>query len=249
MSRILQPRTLSISSALRQKWAHIQARVGIPSWQQDGLPGDQTADSVLRVLHPVSEVTPSAADPSPEPPPPNAPLEDAGAGQFPEREILSPNFTRRPNDRLHLVLHHCGGWARTGDPNTGTLSWCLNPASGVSYHVLIAWDGTRTILVPEQYRAHQAGRSSWRGRPNCNEYTIGLAWGGDTVSGARRPDNSPLLTAPELQSGIEWIIPRMRHYGWTLDDIITHAQIAPGRRNDVSPQVHDQVRSEIARHL
>ena len=53
-----------------------------------------------------------------------------------------------------VVFHHSAGSFQ------GTLSWCLQSKSKVSYHVLIHPDGSRHHMVPLTKRAWHAGKSA-----------------------------------------------------------------------------------------
>jgi len=65
---------------------------------------------------------------------------------------LSPNRDAAPpNERLGVVFHHS---ALTFDE---TVALMMQPASKASYHVLIALDGTRCTLVPDEEIAWHAG--------------------------------------------------------------------------------------------
>lgn len=176
---------------------------------------------------------PALTPPAPEPPPPS---------QFTEQVVLSPNRRASPPVQPeYLVLHHCGGWAKDLNVNMGTLSHVLKPGTNASYHCLISWTGDRTVLVPYDQQAFHAGVSRWRNRTNLNAWSIGVAWGGDTVSGARRPNDSKMLIDVELASFLEWVRPLQAKHRWTPDEIITHRMIAPTRRNDTSDAVREQV--------
>lgn len=172
--------------------------------------------------------------------------------QFAYKEFirLSPNRRSGGNEKLQLVLHHTNGWSKdANNPDDGDDGWVLNPASGVSYHCIIAWNGDRVILANDNDVAYHAGVSSWKGRKSCNGFTIGLAFGGDTNTGEMRPGGQKNLTPDELASAVEYIIPRMKQYNWKLEDIITHEMIAPRRKTDTSKAVLEQVKQELAKYL
>jgi AmpD protein len=103
----------------------------------------------------------------------------------------------------------------------------MNPESKVSYHVIIARNGNRTVLADDTARCWHAGLSSWQGAPDCNSYSLGVAWDGDTYS-------DPLGEAA-MDSAIQYIIPRMKKWHIPMSRIVTHQQIAPNRKNDISP--------------
>lgn len=188
----------------------------------------------------LSELLASAAER-----PPAAP-----AGDFAEFRVETPNMGLRGDKAARartdfLMLHHTDGWSRYGGPKDGDVAHCMRPANQVSYHCIVAWTGARTTLVPDGLRAWHAGTSSWAGRNSCNEFTMGLAFGGNTVTGMMRPDGSKLLTPAELASALEWIRPRAAKYGWRGEQIITHAMAAPGRKVDTSAAVLNQVRRAL----
>jgi N-acetyl-anhydromuramoyl-L-alanine amidase len=108
-----------------------------------------------------------------------------------------------------------------------TIAHMLNPASKVSYHCLIADDGTRCTLVSDEHIAWHAGASTFLGRARCNDFLLGLAFAGDTY---RAP-----LTNAQLDSAREWLAERWVRYGWTPEVITDHRQISPGRKEDLNP--------------
>jgi len=103
----------------------------------------------------------------------------------------------------------------------------MNPNSQVSYHCIIARDGRRPVLADHTARTWPAGVSGWPGVPDCNSYSIGVAWEGDTYS-------NPLGEAA-MESAIEYIAPRMKRWHIPLNRVVTHQDIAPRRKNDISP--------------
>ena len=150
--------------------------------------------------------------------------EDAPAKQdasFRELYKASPNVsfsTIRPEG---VVLHHSYGSYKGG------VSWILNDSSNVSYHVLINTDGERTVFAKDTQRAWHAGKSSFNGRTGCNGFMMGLAFTGDTTSRE--------LTQAEIDSAVEFLLPRFERWGWPKDlsTITTHREVSPGRKVDV----------------
>jgi len=108
-----------------------------------------------------------------------------------------------------------------------TLAHMERAESRVSYHVLIAPDGTRATLVRDEHVAWHAGVSSFLGREHCNAFLIGVSFAGDTRA-------SPLTDA-QIDSALEWLAPRWSLYGWTTRVMTDHRQIAPGRKDDLAP--------------
>ena len=141
---------------------------------------------------------------------------------FPEIRRPSPNYDpATPHERLGVVFHH------SVIPFDETIALMTDPARKVSYHCLIAPDGTRCTLVPDDQVAWHAGVSSFRGRPGCNTFLLGLSFAGDTYAAP--------LTEAQLASALEWLAPRWTRHGWTLDWMTDHRQVAPGRKDDLNP--------------
>jgi AmpD protein len=141
---------------------------------------------------------------------------------FPVIERLSPNRGGpRPHERLGVVFHH------TEKGFTETIDFMSRPESRVSYHCVIAADGTRCTLVSDREVAWHAGESEFRGRANCNAFLLGVAFAGDTY---REP-----LTDAQMASALEWLEARWTALGWTLAAMTDHRQVAPGRKRDLNP--------------
>jgi AmpD protein len=97
----------------------------------------------------------------------------------------------------------------------------------VSAHLLIRRDGSLTQYVPLQRRAWHAGRSSFRGRENCNDYSIGIELEG---TDDRPFEEAQYATLARVTRKI------MAEYpGITRERITGHSDIAPGRKTDPGP--------------
>jgi AmpD protein len=154
------------------------------------------------------------------------------------REILrpSPNFSIAPaHERLGVCFHHS-----VMDFDSALAHLC-NPASRVSYHLLIAPDGTRARLVADEHIAWHAGVSSFQGRPRCNDFLLGLSFAGDTYAAP--------LTAAQLASALDWLTPRWTRHHWTPACMTDHRQIAPGRKDDLAPAEWARLRAAIVARL
>ena len=112
-------------------------------------------------------------------------------------------------------------------PFDTTIAFMLQPESQVSYHCLIAPDGTRCTLVPDAQIAWHAGASAFLGRSRCNDFLLGLAFAGDTY---REP-----LTDAQLASALEWLDVRWHARRWTLEHMTDHRQASPSRKDDLNP--------------
>lgn len=146
--------------------------------------------------------------------------------RYKQTVMLTPNRSvGRLTEPEGVVLHHCGGSPQ------GTISWILNDASNVSYHVYIKPDGSRVQFCRYSDYAWHAGHSKWRGRYECNKFTVGISFYGDTYQ--RMP------TKDEVASFVDWWTQTAPKFGWTTDDITTHREVSPGRKYDPSPEFTD----------
>lgn len=152
---------------------------------------------------------------------------------FPEFDAPSPHFSAAPeHERLGVCFHH------TVMSFGETLAHMQSPGSRVSYHVVIAPDGARARLVPDHLVAWHAGVSTFQGRDGCNAFLLGVSFAGDTRA-------APLADA-QIASALEWLDARWRPFGWSLDRMTDHRQIAPGRKDDLAPAEWDRLRAAIA---
>lgn len=155
---------------------------------------------------------------------------------FPEFDAPSPHFSADlPHERLGVCFHHTVlGFAET-------IAFMQTPGSRVSYHLVIAPDGARARLVPEERVAWHAGLSSFRGREHCNAFLLGLAFAGDS--------RVEPITWAQLESAVEWLRPRWPLHAWTLDWMTDHRQIAPGRKDDLAPAEWERLRGRLRREF
>ena len=140
---------------------------------------------------------------------------------YDERRVSTPNKTKNCIRPEAIILHHSSG------SYLGGCAWIASPESKVSYHVLIARDGRRTVFADDTDRCWHAGVSSWQGHSDLNSWSLGVSWEGDTY---KQP-----LGEDAMDSAIEYIVPRMRKWRIPLDKVLTHQQISPKRKNDISP--------------
>ena len=162
-----------------------------------------------------SSSSPSKASSTP------APSIKLKARKYPEKILNSPNVSagRRITPKA-IVLHHTAG------SYAGSVAWCMDPISKVSYHAIVAKDGRRTVLADPDERTWHAGVSSWRGKKDLNSYAIGAAFEGDT--------NKRELGEAEMASMAEYLVPLMKRYGLTLADVTDHRTVSPGRKDDLA---------------
>lgn len=146
----------------------------------------------------------------------------SAAKSYPETKVKTHNVSAKPIKPEAIVLHHSGG------SYAGGVSWIRNPKSRVSYHVLVAEDGRRTVFARPDQRTWHAGTARWRNRGDVNSWTVGASFAGNTYF--------QLLTDDAMASMAEYLVPVMRAYGLTIADVTDHRTVAPMRKTDLAPR-------------
>lgn len=95
----------------------------------------------------------------------------------------------------------------------------------VAPHLLVRRGGAVTQYVPFHRRAWHAGVSSWRGRSDCNDFSVGIE-----LEGSSRFPYTPLQYRhlAEILAALAAAYPRLRQ----PDRVVGHAEVAPGRKED-----------------
>lgn len=155
---------------------------------------------------------------------------------FPEITRSSPHFGTSPRHECAGVLFHHS--VMSFDE---TLALMCGDDREVSYHCLIAPDGTRCTLVADQHIAWHAGASTFLGRSRCNDFLLGLAFAGDTYA---HP-----LTHAQVESALEWLASRWDVHRWKIDRMTDHRQVAPGRKDDLNPTEWARLHSAITQRF
>lgn len=153
-------------------------------------------------------------------------------------QIPSSNCDARPADaRISLLVIHNislppgqfgGPWivelfTNRLDPNAHPYFASVADLR-VSAHFLIRREGSIAQFVPCALRAWHAGESSWRTRPNCNDFSIGVELEGtDDVP----YEDIQYRTLARLTHALR------RRY--PLRSIAGHGDIAPNRKTDPGP--------------
>lgn len=91
----------------------------------------------------------------------------------------------------------------------------------VSAHFLVRREGAITQFVPVQQRAWHAGLSAWRGRPRCNDFSLGIELegaDGDAFTDAQYASLASLVRA--LRAALP------------LRQVAAHSDVAPERKTD-----------------
>lgn len=148
----------------------------------------------------------------------------------------SPNQEARPAGvQIDLLIVHAislppgeYGTAAIADLFTNRLDWDAHPyfqalrGLRVSSHFLIRRDGQVLQFVSADARAWHAGQSSWRGRSNCNDYSIGVELEGLVGNGF---DPAQYKRLAQLTCAVKAQYPG-------LAEVVGHEHVAPQRKQD-----------------
>lgn len=151
--------------------------------------------------------------------------------------IPSSHYNHRPQEEISLlVIHNISlppGEFKDDyvcDFFTGKLDPRMHPyfrnisTMEVSSHCFVRRDGEIIQFVSFNERAWHAGVSSFRGRPACNDFSIGIELEGtDTVPYTLDQYKNLALLTSTLRKKYPLI---------TSDRIVGHSDIAPGRKTD-----------------
>ena len=157
--------------------------------------------------------------------------------------LASPNTNKRPEHTSidTIVIHNIslppnefGACGSDGNHYvkalfTNQLDWDAHPyfqtikGTEVSAHLFIERDGTITQFVNFNERAWHAGRSSYLGRAECNDYSIGIELEGS--------DFVP-FSAAQYEALAKAIVAIYDAYPKTRRHLTGHSDIAPGRKTD-----------------
>lgn len=156
----------------------------------------------------------------------------------PAQALPSPNCGPRPQgSAISLIVVHSislppgrfdGAFVQA--LFTNTLDWDAHPyfqqmrGLQVSAHFYIRRDGALWQFVSGDARAWHAGASCFRGRPDCNDYSIGIELEG--LEGGVFEDAQ--------YDALAGLLPRLaRRY--PLRAVAGHEHVAPGRKADPGP--------------
>jgi len=154
------------------------------------------------------------------------------------RQCPSPNFGPRPAGTAVdlLIVHSISlppgqyGGNEVCQLFTNQLDWSAHPyfesirGIEVSAHFLIRRTGEVVQFVSVHDRAWHAGASTWGGRSNCNDFSIGVeleGLEGETFESAQ------YTSLARLGEALKAICP--------ISAIAGHEHVAPGRKQDPGP--------------
>ncbi len=147
----------------------------------------------------------------------------------------SPNFGPRPEGTaiqlavLHSISLPPGeyGGSHIEQLFVNQLDWSAHPyferirGIRVSAHFVIRRDGELLQFVSVRERAWHAGVSSWNGRANVNDYSIGIELEG--LEGETFDDRQYPVLATLLRDCAAM---------WPVTEVVGHEHVAPGRKAD-----------------
>lgn len=156
------------------------------------------------------------------------------------RHVMCDNHNERPNSEISLLVIHnislpageFGGpyiedlFCNRLDANAHPSFDVIAPLR-VSAHLLIRRDASIVQFVPFNRRAWHAGASCFKGRDQCNDYSIGIELEGS--------DDQP-FTKLQYQCLTQITRVLMQQYPDITPERITgHSDIAPDRKTDPGP--------------
>ena len=157
------------------------------------------------------------------------------------RRAPSPNQNARPDpEDISLVVVHgislppgkfgtgaverffCNTLDCAGDPRLADLEGVR-----VSAHLFVSRRGAITQFVPFDRRGWHAGVSRWRGRADCNDYSVGIELEGTDDSGYT---NRQYVALGHILDALFARYPRLDRSA-----VVGHNEIAPERKTDPGP--------------
>lgn len=157
------------------------------------------------------------------------------------RKVPSPNFSSRPEGAVIelLVVHNISlppgefGGGYIEDFFCNQLEANAHPYFAeicdlkVSAHCLIKRSGSVVQFVSFNERAWHAGRSCFRGREECNDFSVGIELEGTDLEPYTKEQYEALASITQALEA---------HYpSFDKTSIAGHCDIAPGRKTDPGP--------------
>lgn len=180
--------------------------------------------------------------------------------QIEAHRLLAADQRPSPNnsagiDQRYIVMHYTAGRGFQQ-----SIDWLCNPKAKASAHFIVGRDGDLAQLVPLDRRAWHAGPSAWAGLTDINRFSIGieldnpgvlqrtpqgwrtwfgLPWpaahvvlaqhqAGGSERGWAAYTDEQIVRAYEVCETLIDAYP-------TIEDVIGHEDIAPGRKLDPGP--------------
>ena len=154
----------------------------------------------------------------------------------PVEQIPSENCDERPLGEISLIVVHCISLPAGHFGNdyveqlfTNNIQVDDHPDFAdltdlhVASHLFIRRDGKIQQYVPFHKRAWHAGVSSFEGREQCNDFSIGIELEGTDTGEFNNIQYAQLIRTCNLL---------LKHYSIPSRHIVGHSDIAPGRKTD-----------------
>jgi N-acetylmuramoyl-L-alanine amidase len=145
-------------------------------------------------------------------------------------EFESPHYSKKEDGtpvltkKTAIVIHDTGGHT-----TESTLNWFLDVNSKVSSHYLIGRDGGLFRIVPDEYVAWHAGKSSLHGVENVNSFAFGIELVDDNDAEAYPEAQLEALFEVCAELCIEHRIPLNRVVGHSHICVPVGRKVDPGR--------------------
>lgn len=136
----------------------------------------------------------------------------------------SPNFSLR-RVKIDMIVLHSGGGSKISDLRELTAPKPHALDQRVSSHYYVDRAGNIYQLVKDEFEAWHAGVSFWRGRTDLNQYSIGI----ELEHKDDRDKDYPEVQRQALRELCVFLITK---HVIQKENIVTHKQIALGRKTD-----------------
>ena len=141
--------------------------------------------------------------------------------------IPSPNFSDRAHgasDIDTIVLHHTASGGTAQD----VAHYFQNPSSQVSSHYIVGKDGVIVQSVPDGKKAWHAGTSTFKGRDNVNDFSMGI----EIVN---RGDSKDPWPEKQYEAVADLVAYLMKTYNVPMERITGHRDVALPKGRKIDP--------------
>ena len=137
----------------------------------------------------------------------------------------SPNFSfsKRSKKKIKFIIIHYTGM---NDESLAIKKLCRFN-SNVSSHYFIKKNGEVLILVPDQYEAWHAGKSTWKKYISLNKHSIGIE-----IQNPGHENNYQNFSLNQINSLKALLKDLVKIYKISPKNILGHSDIAPDRKKD-----------------
>ncbi len=176
-----------------------------------------------------------------------------------DTSLQSPNVSSGTIKPTIIVLHYT---ASGGEDGKGDASYLSRASSRASAHIVAGRNGSLDQIVPFNKRAWHAGKSSYNGRDDVNDFSIGIEidnWGWLDGRGIDLPEDQIHYETrngkktwekykPEQLEAVDEVIGAIVAK-YNITDIVGHEDIAPGRKQDPGPALDEFTAKMKEKHL